>query len=312
MKASQQYDRALRRAVILVAALLALLLMPLLFSVSVKAEVIHEERSLYRDITVVQNGPRRCLIFNIRIGDRNQTCVDVDEPEKLVFSYTRMSFAGLLVKPQPQRILVAGLGGGSIPMTLANLFPEARIDIVEIDEAVYSVAKDYFFFTETDNMQVSVMDARVFVKRAGLQGLQYDYIVLDAFTGDYIPEHLLTREFLEEVKAILAPGGVLVANTFSTSQFYDHESVTYQAVFGEFFNFKLPSSGNRIIITTVEPLPERGELMLRAQDFSERLRKYDIPILEYPARLSTAVDWDMSRRVLTDQFSPANLLRDNR
>ena len=75
-----------------------------------------------------------CLIFNIHIGDRNQTCLDVNEPEKLVFSYTRMSFAGLLVNPEPERILVAGLGGGSIPMTLTDLFPDAQIDIVEIDQ----------------------------------------------------------------------------------------------------------------------------------------------------------------------------------
>lgn len=311
MKASEQYDRALRRAIFILAALAAVLLIPLLFSVSVNAEVIHEERSLYRDITVVQNGPRRCLIFNIHIGDRNQTCVDVNEPEKLVFSYTRMSFAGLLVNPQPSRILVAGLGGGSIPMTLADLFPDAQIDIVEIDQAVFNVAKDYFFFEENERMKVTVADARVFVKRAGIQDRQYDYIVLDAFTGDYIPEHLLTREFLQEVQEILAPDGVLVANTFSTSRFYDHESVTYQNVFGEFFNFKLPYSGNRIIITSQQPLPERGELVTRAQRFSDRLAKYDIPILEYPARMSTRVDWDMSRRVLTDQFSPANLLRDN-
>ncbi|MBT8145814.1 MAG: fused MFS/spermidine synthase [Gammaproteobacteria bacterium] len=311
MKANEQYDQALRRAVIILAALAAVLVIPLLFSVSVNAEVIHEERSLYRDITVVQNGPRRCLIFNIHIGDRNQTCVDVNEPEKLVFSYTRMSFAGLLVNPEPERILVAGLGGGSIPMTLTELFPSAQIDVVEIDPAVFSVAKEFFFFEESDRMEVTVADARVFVKRAGIQGRQYDYIVLDAFTGDYIPEHLLTREFLQEVQEILAPGGVLVANTFSTSRFYDHESVTYQSVYGEFFNFKLPYSGNRIIITGEQPLPERGELITRAQGLSDRLQKYDIPILEYPARLSTAVDWDMSRRVLTDQFSPANLLRDN-
>jgi len=311
MRASEHYDRALRRAIIVVAILVTVLLIPILFSASVNADVIHEERSLYRDITVVQNGPRRCLIINIHIGDRNQTCVDVNEPEKLVFSYTRMSFAGLLVNPEPQSILVAGLGGGSIPLTLADLFPNATIDIVEIDQAVFNVAKDYFFFAESEKMNVTVADARVFVKRAGIQNRQYDYIVLDAFTGDYIPEHLLTREFLQEVQDILAPDGVLVANTFSTSRFYDHESVTYQDVFGEFFNFKLPYSGNRIIITGRQPLPERGELISRAQGLGERLKKYDVPIIEYPARMSAAVDWDMSRRVLTDQFSPANLLRDN-
>ncbi len=275
------------------------------------AETIHQERSIYRDIMVVQNGYRRCLVFNVHRGDRNQTCVEVNDRDRLVFSYTRMSFAGLLLQPQPETILVAGLGGGSIPMTLNNLFPEAKIDVVEIDQAVVNVAKEYFFFEENDNMKVTVKDARVFVKRAALRGKKYDYIVLDAFGGDYIPEHLLTREFLGEVKTIMAVDGVLVANTFSTSRFYDHESVTYQDVFNEFFNFKLPTSGNRIIITQLSSLPPRGELITRAQNAADRLKKYGVPLLEYPARLSTRVDWDMSRRVLTDQYSPANLLRDN-
>ena len=274
-------------------------------------EVIHEERSVYRDITVVQNADRRCLIFNVHKGDRNQTCVEVDDRDRLVFSYTRMSFAGLLLKPNPQSILVVGLGGGSIPLTLADLFPTAEIDVVEIDQAVVNVAKEFFFFAETENMKVSVNDARVFVKRAGILGKKYDYIVLDAFSGDYIPEHLLTQEFLEEVKSIMTDDAVLVANTFSTSRFYDHESVTYQRVFNEFFNFKMPSSGNRIILTQLKSLPPRGQLVSEAQAISQRMEKYGVPILEFPARLSTRVDWDMSRRVLTDQFSPANLLRDN-
>lgn len=277
---------------------------------SAVAETIHEERSIYRDITVVQNGDRRCLIFNLHRGDRNQTCMEVNDRDTLVFSYTRMSFAGLLLQPEPKSILVAGLGGGSIPMTLSDLFPDAEIDVVEIDQAVVNVAKEFFFFEENDNMHVTVSDARVFIKRAGLAGKKYDYIVLDAFGGDYIPEHLLTREFLSEVRAIMAAEGVLVANTFSTSRFYDHESVTYQRVFNEFFNFKLPTSGNRIIIVQLDTLPPRGELVTQAQNASESLKKYGVPILEYPARLSTRVDWDMSRRVLTDQYSPANLLRD--
>ncbi len=273
-------------------------------------EVIHQERSLYRDITVEQNGPRRCLIFNVHRGDRNQTCIDLNEPERLVFNYTRMSFAGLLLTPEPESILVAGLGGGSIPMTFGDLFPDALIDVVEIDPAVVSVAREFFLFEETANMHVHVNDARVFIKRAVLEGRKYDYIMLDAFTGDYIPEHLLTREFLEEVKQILNPDGVLVANTFSTSRLYDHESVTYQRVWNEFYNFKLPTSGNRIIITRDGALPPRGELVGAAQRLAESMEKYSIPLLEYPARMSTRVDWDMSRRVLTDQYSPGNLLRD--
>jgi len=289
----------------------ALFLTLCLQSFSLAAELIHEEKSLYRDINVMQTGSRRCLIFNVHRGDRNQTCVDVDNRDELIFSYTKMSFAGLLLNPDPKKILIAGLGGGTLPLAFNDMFPEAEIDVVEVDQAVVNVAKGFFFFEENANMRVAVNDARVFVKRAGILGEKYDFIILDAFGGDYIPEHLLTREFLEEVKAIMTEDAVLVANTFSTSRFYDHESVTYQRVFGEFYNFKLPTSGNRIIITQLQPLPPRGNLVTQAQSLAPRLEKYAVPLLEYPNRLSTRVDWDMSRRILTDQYSPANLLQEN-
>ena len=72
--------------------------------------------------------------------------------------------------------------------------------------------------------------------------------VLLVFDADYIPEHMLTKEFLEEVRAIMVPRGVIVANTFSDSALYDHESATYRAVFATFFNLKL---ANRIIVGRV-------------------------------------------------------------
>ncbi|MEO1931338.1 MAG: fused MFS/spermidine synthase [Pseudohongiella sp.] len=275
------------------------------------AETLHEERSLYRDITVTEIGNRRCLLFNVHRGDRNQTCIYTDDLDRLVFDYTRMSFAGLLLAPNPQRILIIGLGGGTLPLAFNDLFPTAEIDVLEIDQAVVNVAEEYFYFEENDQMKVTVEDGRVFIKRAGMRNQKFDYIVLDAFSGDYIPEHMLTEEFLEEVKSIMTDDGVLVANTFSTSRLYDHESVTYQRVFGEFFNFKLPTSGNRIIIAQLDTLPPRGELVTEAQSMAVKLEKFGVPLLEYPRRLSTRVDWDMSRRILTDQFSPGNLLQEN-
>jgi|TARA_B110000438_G_scaffold301173_1_gene355392 spermidine synthase len=275
------------------------------------AETLHEERSLYRDITVTEIGNRRCLLFNVHRGDRNQTCIYTDDLDRLVFDYTRMSFAGLLLTPNPQRILIIGLGGGTLPVAFNDLFPTAEIDVLEIDQAVVNVAEEYFYFEENDQMKVTVEDGRVFIKRAGMRNQKYDYIVLDAFSGDYIPEHMLTEEFLEEVKSIMTDDGVLVANTFSTSRLYDHESVTYQRVFGEFFNFKLPTSGNRIIIAQLDALPPRGKLVTEAQSMAVKLEKFGVPLLEYPRRLSTRVDWDMSRRILTDQFSPGNLLQEN-
>jgi len=278
---------------------------------AVVAETIHEARSKYRDITVTQVGERRCLLFNVHRGDRNQTCMMMNDRDQLVFDYTRMSFVGLLLQPEPESILVIGLGGGSIPMTFAELYPDAKIDVIEIDEAVVNVAKEYFYYSDTDNMKAHVDDGRPFIKRAGIRGETYDYIVLDAFSGDYIPEHMLTREFLEEVKTIMTKDSVLVANTFSTSRLYDHESVTYQRSFGEFYNFKLPTSGNRIIIAKLNTLPPRGELVEASRRIAPSLEKFGISLTDYPRRLTTRVDWDMSRRELTDQYSPGNLLREN-
>ena len=282
-----------------------------LLSVGLWAETIHEQRSKYRDITVTQVGERRCLLFNVHRGDTNQTCMMVNNRDLLVFDYTRMSFAGLLLQPVPENILVIGLGGGSIPMTFADMFPNAKIDIIEIDEAVVQVAQEYFYYKDTENMTVHINDGRPFIKRAGIRGQKYDYIVLDAFSGDYIPEHMLTIEFLDEVKAIMNTDGVLVANTFSTSRLYDHESVTYQRAFGEFYNFKLPTSGNRIIIARQGNLPPRGDLVEESRRVAPSLEKYGVPLTDYPRRLTTRVDWDMSRRELTDQYSPGNLLRND-
>ncbi len=270
---------------------------------------IHKEKSLYRNIVVKEQSGRRCLVFTLKRGDRNQTCMDLDNPRKLVFPYVRMSLAGLLLNNEPSNILIVGLGGGSIPTALAELFPKASIDIVEIDEAVVRVAKRFFSFTESDRVKVYVADARVYIKRSKLKGKQYDLIILDAFTGDYIPEHLMTVEFLSETREILANPGVLVANTFSTSKLYDHESVTYQQVFGNFLNFKMKGTGNRVILASQSPLPSRFVLQSRAKKFSSRLFSYGVDIDLFPAYMSRDIDWNTKKRPLTDQYNPANLLQ---
>ncbi|MFM2481905.1 spermidine synthase [Celerinatantimonas sp. YJH-8] len=282
-----------------------------ILSSNAQSKVIHHERSLYRDLTVTEQHGLRCLQFNAVRGDHIQTCqyLDADDP-RLVFHYTRMSLAGLLLDPQPRRILIVGLGGGSLPTVLHQLYPKASIDIVELDPAVVKVAHDYFHFTESDKMTVHVADARVFIKRAGLAGNHYDFILLDAFNGDYIPEHLMTKEFLEETRQLMSPDGIVVANTFSTSKLYAYESVTYRQVFGTFYNFKIPSqSGNRIIIASKQPLLDQKALKARAETLEKPLATYGVSIKRFPHYLSTKADWKTDVPPLTDQYSPANLLR---
>jgi spermidine synthase len=143
------------------------------------------------------------------------------------------------------------------------------------------------------------------VKRAIREGKKYDAILLDAFDHEYIPEHLLTKEFLTEVKSLLAPEGVLVGNTFSSSKLYDHESTTYAAVFGTFFNLK---TGNRVIVARPAGLPTEAQLRERALQYEPALRGFGVDALGVLPLFTTRTDWDAKARVLTDQYSPANLL----
>jgi spermidine synthase len=271
-------------------------------------KVIHRERSLYSTILVDQRDSTICLQFSVRRDQRNQSCMDRNEPQKMLFPYARMMMMSLLLIPDPERILIVGLGGGTLPTALRELFPEATIDVVEIDPAVKLVAETYFDFQESEKLQVILQDARVFTKRALARGDTYDLVMLDAFNGDYIPEHLMTEEYLEETRSLLTPDGVVAANTFSISRLYDHESVTYQAVFGEFFNVRSSVSANRVILAVPGDLPPKVSLSSAVRTVGPRLVPYDIRINEYLPGINTEPDWDESVRTLTDQYAPANLL----
>ena len=274
--------------------------------------VIHREKSLYRNIVVTERSDRRCLAFSVKRQKRNQTCMNPEKPNQVVFPYVRMSFAGLLANPEPRHAMMIGLGGGTISNVLTELYPKLTIDLVEIDEAVVRVARDYFDFRESANTNVFIQDGRVFTRRAKIQGKKYDLIILDAYTGDYIPEHLMTQEFLKDVHDLLTPDGIVVANTFAISKLYDHESQTYASVFGDFINFKMRGTGNRVVIAAKGSLPANSELRDNASRLGPRLLKpYDVDLVSYLSYLDREADWDTRKAPLTDQYSPANLLRDN-
>jgi spermidine synthase len=288
---------------------LRLLLLVLLSSVAASAmaqRLLHSQRSLYREVLVYQDQNERCMCFtrSCRIG--RQTCMDMRDPERFVMNYPRMMMAALYLKPAPRSVLIIGLGGGTLPRALAKILPGSRIDVVEIDPAVIKVAGRYFQFTPDKQTQVVEADGRVFVKRALREQQRYELIMLDAFDHEYIPEHLLTEEFLREVRGLLAQGGVLAANTFSSSRLYDHESVTYAAVFGSYFNLKRE---NRVILAMQGgALPDSAQIEANSELLAEAFRPLGISAATLLPLFSTRADWDPGARKLTDQYSPANLL----
>lgn len=268
-------------------------------------ELIHSERSLYREVLVYEDGTERCMCFTQKCRIGRQTCMNTQAPDRFVMNYTQMMMSALFLNPQPRSILIVGLGGGTLPRALAKVLPTTKIDVVEIDPAVVRVAKRFFAFTPDARTTVIEADGRVYVKRAIREQRQYDLIMLDAFDHEYIPEHLLTREFLEEVESLLSPQGVLAANTFSSSRLYDHESTTYAAVFGPFYNLK---RDNRVVLATKGKLPELAVIEANSKQFEAPFEAFTIDVPRLVRMFTVKRDWNAQARVLTDQYSPANLL----
>jgi len=105
-------------------------------------------------------------------------------------------------------IAVVGLGGGS---TACYHQPGQAWTFYEIDPAVVRLARNHKYFTLLDDCapdaRVVLGDARL--ELASAQPNEYDLMVLDAYSSDAVPVHLITREALQLYLDKLAPEGVL-------------------------------------------------------------------------------------------------------
>ena len=120
------------------------------------------------------------------------------------------------------RVAVVGLGAGAMA---CHSRPGERWTFFEIDPKVERIAGDPRLFTYLRDCQSSAEvvlgDARVSLTREPAR--RYDLIVLDAFSSDAIPVHLLTREAVELYRSRLADGGVLAFHV--SNRFIDLEPV---------------------------------------------------------------------------------------
>lgn len=206
-------------------------------------------------------------------GGARQSVVKPGDPDHLELRYARVMPLGLALVERPRRVLIVGLGGGTIPSFLHKHFPKIVIDVVEIDADVVDVARRFFEFREDATMHAHVDDGRRFIER---RRHLYDIIFLDAFGSDSIPYSLATREFLQAVRKSLTPGGVVVGNVWSrhSNRLYDSMVRTYQDVFAELYIVDVPGVGNKILLA----LPDKRkigkvELTRRAAEIS-RLNQF--------------------------------------
>jgi spermidine synthase len=274
---------------------------------SADTKVLLEKESLYHYIRVTQTGAIRRMQFR-RAGDEfEESAIDVNAPLQFPLQYYRLMLAGFAHQPAPRTVLFVGMGGGTLPMAIHHYFPQSQIDNVELDPEVVAVAKRFFGFQEDARMKVFIRDGRRQVRQFRQEKKKYDVIFLDAFRGGYIPYHLTTREFLEEIKALLTPAGVVVSNLHPGFESYHYQRRTYAAVFKSEAAYGW--GGNLILVTDMREKPAAAAELLAT---AERLQREKQFTSDLPTIIKEGVGWaDYDRKgpILTDDYAPTDVLR---
>ena len=288
---------------------LGLLLFPLKgFALGPSEKLIFEKNSLYQYIQVIEDSAKKERYVRNHKKEYTQGGIFIDAPDKLLFEFTQLMFVSLaFLDREPKDALFVGLGAGAMPKYFAARYPDAVIDVAEIDPDMVSVAQKYFYFKESDRMKVHIEDGRLFVKRSKKK---YDWIVLDAYQNDYIPFHLTTLEFLKEVKSRLKDGGIVVANITSPyrNKFFDSMVMTYKKAFPHLVIFKGKKSANFIFVAiTGIRIKDKTNVEAKARKI-QSTRKFDIDLEDFSSRYepSEAYEWS-GAKILTDDFAPVNL-----
>lgn len=285
----------------------ALAALPGFSAAGAQPRVLFEKESLYHEILVEEEGTVRTLYFR-RAGERYpESMVDVAHPLELLMEYSQLMFASFLFVEKPERVLVIGLGGGTIPRVVRAHFPEVEIDCVELDPDVAEAAKKYFLFEESPKLRVHVLDGRRHVRRLAKEGAKYDIVMLDAFRGGYIPFHLTTKEFLEQCRSILSEKGVLASNLQPAFRDYDYCRRTLAAVFADQRGF--PGSTNTAVVAAPRKLDlDAAALKARAERIAKE-RKLGFDLVRVAARIEAAPGYRTRGAILTDDYAPVEVLR---
>lgn len=158
----------------------------------------------------------------------------------------QLAFDHLKIGGRPiKSALILGYGAGSVAALLNERLNEPQIVGVEIDAEVIAIAREYFELGELDNVSVVEMDATTYVQTCEEK---LDLIAVDLFDDDKVPGQFYEKSFLESLKTLLNPGGMLVFN--ASVQSSGQEIAELSKAFQEIFNghHTLSLQGNNVLV----------------------------------------------------------------
>lgn len=225
--------------------------------------VVFDKASPYARVFVVDEDGLRWLRFDDVLGN-DQSGIDLAHPDRVQFEYVRIAgLASALAWPRSAlptptststtalsstiapRALVIGLGGGAFPRLLLQQHKAVVVDAVDIDPVVVDAARRFFALPNDKRLVVHVKDGAAFVAsaRAG-----YDVVLLDAFSGNSIPDALASVGFFADVRRVLADRGVVVLNLALVSpEQMDLITARFAAVFAGCVVVRGKTEENRVL-----------------------------------------------------------------
>ena len=234
----------------------------------------------YNNIFIIKRGAFLLLTTRFEREDHIQSVVDLKDPDDMLAPYTRIVSVALAYPETIQRILMVGLGAGSISTYIGRAMPDVHIDAVEVDPGVIAAGKKYFGLKETARVRFIEGDGLTYLNH---QKEPYDIILLDAFRELGVPSDLRTREFYKLVKEHLAPHGVAVFNIAVGPKFYRSTLVSLREVFQTVDIYPDRAAGpeeQAIAVAVPAAKPSQGALLQRARALQDRFRfRYPLPIL---------------------------------
>ena len=302
-----------RRSTLLLALILALpctttrandLIDPAIRAEMAKREdgrIAHIE-SEYNDIFISKRGRELMMAFQLKGFDYTESITNLSDSDDLPIRYAQVMTLAVTYPPAPNKVLMLGLGGGTISSYLGRFLPEATIDTVELDPAVIAAAKTYFGIRASERVRYREGDARVFLNR---HADRYDLILVDAYNGGYVPFHLLTKEFYTLLKSRLAPGGAAAFNVHDGTRLYASTLLTLRTVFSGVHLYPT-GLGEVIVVATAEAAPEAAVLAQRAASLQEKYG-FRFPLPKLLERRTEKSGTTQTGQLLTDDFAPASL-----
>ena len=295
----------------LIFTLILVLMTPSLFTgggpfLGISGNAVIRKDTPYSTLTVIDSeakGTRTMYLNNMP-----HSAMYLNGSNRAVFRYTDYFNVAFLFNPGVERVLFIGGGGFSGPKQFLEHYPNATVDVVEIDPDVVAVAQDYFGVTDDPRMRTFTMDGRSFLRDAGT----YDVVVLDAYSKTYVPFHLMTLEFFESLDEHLAPGGVVVSNLISsligdTSDLLKAEVNTIAGVLPQVYLFPT-RSGQLSLLQNIILVATKSPTRLDEVDLMEAAEAHPVegvPLARYADTLFGLELASDSELVLTDDYAPA-------